>query len=206
MTDPTTALPRVNRGERWLFATMLASASLSLIASFVLSVDAVALAANPDTALSCNINATISCGTVATSWQASVFGFPNAFLGLIAEPVVITIAVASLAGVRFPRGFMLAAQIVYGLGFVFAYWLFFESTFVIGALCPWCLLVTVSTTLVFASLTHVNLRDNNLFLPTSLHKTLTKGLRLGVDNLLVVLWLGAITTLVLAKYGPALFG
>ena len=45
----------------------------------------------------------------------------------MAEPVVITIAVASLAGVRFPRGFMLAAQIVYGLGFVFAYWLFFES-------------------------------------------------------------------------------
>lgn len=206
MTDPAMSEPRPGHGESWLFATMLASAFLSLIASFVLSVDAVALAANPNTALSCNINATISCGTVATSWQASVFGFPNAFLGLIAEPVVITIAVASLAGVRFPRGFMLAAQIVYGLGFVFAYWLFFESTFVIGALCPWCLLVTVSTTLVFASLTHVNLRDNNLFLPTSLHKTLTKGLRLGVDNLLVVLWLGAITTLVLAKYGPALFG
>ena len=206
MTDTAAVAPRIGRGERWLFATMLASACLSLIASFVLSVDAVALAADPAAALSCNINATISCGTVATSWQASVFGFPNAFLGLIAEPVVITIAVASLAGVRFPRGFMLAAQIVYGLGFVFAYWLFFESTFVIGALCPWCLLVTVSTTLVFASLTHVNLRDNNLFLPTSLHKTLTKGLRLGVDNLLVVLWLGAITTLVLAKYGPALFG
>ena len=146
MTDPTTALPRVNRGERWLFATMLASASLSLIASFVLSVDAVALAANPDTALSCNINATISCGTVATSWQASVFGFPNAFLGLIAEPVVITIAVASLAGVRFPRAFMLAAQVVYTLGFAFAYWLFYEAVVNIGALCPWCLLVTVSTT------------------------------------------------------------
>ena len=142
---------------------------------------------------------------VSSTGMIDHFGIP-AFLGLMAEPVVITIAVASLAGVRFPRGFMLAAQIVYGLGFVFAYWLFFESTFVIGALCPWCLLVTVSTTLVFASLTHVNLRDNNLFLPTSLHKTLTKGLRLGVDNLLVVLWLGAITTLVLAKYGPALFG
>ena len=35
----------------------------------------------------------------------------------------------------------------------------------IGALCPWCLLVTLSTTLVFTSLTHVNIRDGNLFLP-----------------------------------------
>ena len=40
---------------------------------------------------------------------------------------------AGLAGVRFPRGFMLAAQVVYALGFAFATWLFFESLFVIGA-------------------------------------------------------------------------
>ena len=78
---------------------------------------------------------------------------------------MITIAVASLGGVRFPRWFMFAAQVVYTLGVVFAYWLFYQSMFNIGALCPWCLLVTVSTTLVFATLTHVNIRDGNLFLP-----------------------------------------
>lgn len=204
MTDPTTALSRMSRGERWLFATMLASACLSLIASFVLSVDAVALAANPDTALSCNINATISCGTVATSWQASVFGFPNAFLGLIAEPVVITIAVASLAGVRFPRGFMLAAQIVYTLGFAFAYWLFYEAVVNIGALCPWCLLVTVSTTGVFASLTRYNIDHNNLHLSAQLHARLQTGLRWGLDRLLVGLWLLALAAFLVIRYGAAL--
>ncbi len=107
---------------------MLFSACLSLYASFVLSTDAIRLAANPKVGLPCNLNEVINCSAVARSWQAGLFGFPNAFLGLMAEPVVITIAVASLAGVRFPRGFMLAAQIVYGLGFVFAYWLFFEWT------------------------------------------------------------------------------
>src|SRR5690606_39490821 len=61
-----------------------------------------------------------SCGTVGASAQASVFGFPNAFLGLVAEPVVMTIAVAGLGGVRFPRWFMCAAQVVYTLGFAFA--------------------------------------------------------------------------------------
>ena len=204
MTDPAMSEPRPGHGESWLFATMLASAFLSLIASFVLSVDAVALAANPNTALSCNINATISCGTVATSWQASVFGFPNAFLGLIAEPVVITIAVASLAGVRFPRGFMLAAQTVYTLGFAFAYWLFYEAVFNIGALCPWCLLVTVSTTGVFASLTRHNIAHNNLHLPPRLNARLQTGLRLGLDRLIVGLWLLALAAFLVIRYGNAL--
>src|SRR5690349_14047742 len=104
---------------------MLLSSGLSLIASFVLSREAVTLAANPNATLSCDINAVISCGTVGTAWQSHVFGFPNAFLGLVAEPVVITLAVAGLAGVRFPRGFMFAAQVVYSLGLLFAYWLFY---------------------------------------------------------------------------------
>src|SRR5699024_9788616 len=96
------------------------SATLSLIAAFVLSYDAVKLAADPSAALSCNLNAVVNCGSVALSWQASLFGFPNAFLGLITEPVVITIAVAALAGVRFPRWFMFTAQVIYFLGLVFA--------------------------------------------------------------------------------------
>ncbi len=112
---------------------------------------------------------------------------------------------AGLAGVRFPRGFMLAAQVVYALGFAFATWLFFESLFVIGALCPWCLVVTVSTTGVFASLTHVNVRDNNLFLSARAHDAASLGLRLGLDLLFVVAWLGLLALLVLTQHGAALF-
>lgn len=196
---------RLRASNAWIFATMLASALCSLVTSFVLSIDAIALARDPGIGLSCDLNAVVSCGAVGRSWQASLFGFPNAFLGLVAEPVVITIAVASLAGVRFPRGFMLAAQVVYALGFAFATWLFFESLFVIGALCPWCLVVTVSTTGVFASLTHVNLRDNNLFLPARAHAAATTGLRLGLDVLFVVAWLGLLGALVLIIHGAALF-
>ncbi|WOP18663.1 vitamin K epoxide reductase family protein [Raineyella sp. LH-20] len=195
---------RAEPGRQVLFVTMLVSAALSLLASFVLSADAVRLAADPHVALSCNINATISCGTVGTSWQASLFGFPNAFLGLIAEPVVITLAVAGLAGVRFPRGFMLAAQVVYLLGFLFAYWLFFEAVFDIGALCPWCLLVTLSTTGVFASMTRLNILDNSLYLPTRVQARLLRGLRWGLDRLIVGLWLVALVIVIVVHYGAAL--
>lgn len=85
---------RHSHGTVWV--VMLVSSLANLVASFVLALDAIKLAENPSADLRCNINAVLSCGTVGLSWQASVFGFPNAFLGLIAEPVVITIAVAAL--------------------------------------------------------------------------------------------------------------
>jgi uncharacterized membrane protein len=196
---------RVRHANAWIFGTMLFSSCLSLIASFVLSKEALDLAANPVAKLSCDINAVVSCGTVGTSWQSNLFGFPNAFLGLMAEPVVITVAVAGLCGVRFPRGFMFAAQIVYTIGLGFAYWMFAESLFVIGALCPWCLLVTLSTTLVFSTLTHVNIRDGNLFLPARLQPTLVNGLKANFDLMILVIWVLILTLGILVKYGSGLW-
>jgi uncharacterized membrane protein len=203
--EPLTRLRGLRHSNGWIFGTMLFSACLSLIASFVLSVDALALAADPTAALSCNINSVISCGTVGASWQAHLFGFPNAYLGLLAEPVVITIAVASLGGVRFPRWFMFSAQVVYTLGVIFAYWLLSQSMLVIGALCPWCLLVTVSTTLVFATLTHVNIRDGNLFLPDRLQAPLARWINADIDAMAVTIWLLVLALVIVLKYGDALF-
>jgi uncharacterized membrane protein len=185
---------------------MLFSALLSLLASFVLSVDALALAADPNADLACNINSVLSCGTVGSSWQAHLLGFPNAFIGLIAEPVVITIAVASLGGVRFPRWFMFSAQVVYTIGVAFAYWLFHQAMFAIGALCPWCLLVTVSTTLVFFTLTHVNIRDGNLFLPERWQRRLRAFVDADLDAIAVTIWLLVLALAVVLKYGEALVG
>jgi uncharacterized membrane protein len=196
----------LRHANAWIFGTMLFSACLSLVASFVLSVDALRLAADPGADLSCNINSVISCGTVGSSWQAHLFGFPNAFLGLVAEPVVITVAVASLGGVRFPRWFMFAAQVVYTLGVLFAYWLFYESMFHIGALCPWCLLVTVSTTLVFATLTHVNVRDGNLPAPRRVQAALRSAVESDLDAVAVTIWLLALALAVVVKYGDTLVG
>lgn len=191
--------------RRWLFGEMLVGALVGLVAAFVLSVDAVELAANPDVDLACNLNAIISCGTVGQAWQASLFGFPNAFLGLIAEPVVVTVAVAGLAGVRFPRWFMTAAQTVYLLGTIFAYWLFAQSMFVIGALCPWCLTITVSTTFVFVSMLHWNVLEDNLHWPRPLQARAVVFVRSGSLDILLVAWLVAVSAAILLRYGTALF-
>lgn len=179
---------------------MLISSLLGLIASLVLSAEAITLAKDPTAGLSCDITAKISCSVVGLSWQANLFGFPNAFLGLIAEPIVITVAVAGLSGVRFPRWFMLTAQAIYFIGFAFAIWLFFQAYFVIGALCPWCLLVTVTTTLVFASMTRVNLLDNNFGLSPAAHERVSRWLRMGVDLWIVVIVIAILAAMVIYQY------
>lgn len=134
------------------YMTMLVSSFFSLVASLVLSIDAIKLAKDADSPLACNINSVVSCAKVAVSWQSNLLGFPNAFLGLMCEAVVITIAVAGLSGVQFPKSFMRVALSIYGIGLLFAFWLFSQSYLVIKAFCPWCLLVTVSTVTVFGSM------------------------------------------------------
>ena len=181
------------------YTEMLIGSVIGLIASFVLAVDALTLAANPDAQFSCDINAKISCGTVGSSWQASLLGFPNAYLGLVSEPVVITLAIAALGGVLFPRWFMLTAQAFYAVGFAFAYWLFFQSYFVIGALCPWCLTITVTTTVVFFSITRINILDGNLRfgLATERIQSLVKG---WVDVYLMIVILAVFAAMVVVRY------
>lgn len=145
---------------RKTYIAMLISSTLSLIASLVLSIDAWKLAGNPNSKFACDINAVVSCGKVAKSWQSNLLGFPNPFIGLITEPVVITVAIAGLGLVAFPKYFLRVAHVIYGLGLVFALWLLSQSFFVIKAFCPWCLLVTVSTVTVFSTMTRINLMEN----------------------------------------------
>lgn len=191
---------------RGSWVAMLVWSAASLTASFVLAIEAVTLAGDRGAVFSCDINAVVSCGTVGSSWQASVFGFPNAFLGLVSEPVVLTLAVAGLAGVRFPRWLMLAAQVGYTLGLALAYWLLYQAIFHIGAVCPWCLLVTVATTFVFVEMTRINVIQGNLPLPQRSLRVLEEAIRHRLDVLAVAVWLCGILLLLLTRYAGTLFG
>lgn len=193
------------RDDRWIFLSMLVGAVLSLIAAFVLSVEAIQIAKDPNAELSCSVNVVLNCATVAKHPSAEMWGFPNSFLGLIAEPVVITVAIAGLAGIKFPRRFMYAAQIGYTLGFIFAIYLFFTSMFVIQALCPWCLLVTASTTFVFFSITRYNIRENNLYLPKKIQKAAHTFVEKDYDKLVLGVLIVALLASIFLKYGEALF-
>jgi len=194
------------RSNKWIFGTMLAFGIVGLSASFVLAIEEFHLLKNPDAILSCSFNLVLNCAAVMKTWQASVFGFPNMFLGLMGYSVVVTVAVLGLAGAKMPRWFWVTANICYLLGALFAYWLFFNSVYVIEVLCPWCLVVTFSTTMLLATITHYSLRENVFGFSKAVHGKVQR-LLLEKDILKVVTasWIVLLIAVVFIKFGESLF-
>lgn len=192
--------------EKAVFGTMLGAALLALTAAFVLSLEKIHLLQQPDAVLSCSFNLVLNCSTVMQSWQSTVFfGIPNMLIGVMAFPVIITVAVAGLWGVKFPRTFLLATNIGVLLGTIFAYWLFFSSVYDIQVLCPWCLLVTFACTLMLAAITHYNLKLNSFQFPKKVNEKIQKFLKGGYHQVVVASWLVLMFVLVYLKFGADLF-
>lgn len=193
--------------HRKSFYVLFAGALAALAAALVLSLEKIHLMNDPDAILSCTFNIALNCSTVMETWQASVFwGIPNMYIGLMAFPVIVTVAVAALwGGAQFNRIFMLMMNGGILLGTLFAYWLFFSSMYVIEVLCPWCLIVTTACTLMLASSTHITLRDKYLNLSKKMNKTVQMFLSRGYHQLLVASWIVLMIALVFIKFGSDLF-
>lgn len=194
----------LSTSDKWVFGLILAFGIVGLLASFVLSVEEFQLLKNPDAVLSCSFNLVLNCSTVMHTWEASIFGFPNMFIGLMAFPVIITVAVLGLSGVKL-RWFYVAANIGLLLCAIFAYWLFFSSLYVIQVLCPWCLTVTFSSTILIAVITYYNLRENNFNISKSCNVKIQNFLKKGYLQLIVASWVVIVIALVFIKFGTALF-
>ncbi|MEV6300415.1 vitamin K epoxide reductase family protein [Actinoplanes sp. NPDC051861] len=132
---------------------LLCAGLVGALAAFVLAVEKFALLKDPGYRPSCSINPILSCGSVMTTGQAEVFGFPNPLIGVAAFPVVVATGAALLAGARLPRWWWLGMQAgaLFGVGFV--HWLAFQSLYRIGALCPYCMAVWVVMILIFTYVT-----------------------------------------------------
>lgn len=179
---------------------MLAGSVLGLLASFMLSIEALILAKNSHAVLSCDLSSVLSCSTVASHWSATILGFPNSFIGVMTLPVMVTIAVALLAGAKFPKWFMQAAQAGSVAGMVFAAWMFYMSYIEIGALCPWCLTLDVGMTLIFFGLTRYNILRKNIS-----WRGAQKFVSGGYDALIAVSVIVLVVVAIIAKFGGQLF-
>ena len=197
---------------------MLIASAVALGASLILSAETLQLARNPESALGCDLNSVVSCSAVAQSWQAEIakFGglsYPNAFFGIAAESVFITIAVIGLARVKVPRWFATCTWLGGLAALAYSYWLSTQSLFVIHALCPWCL------TIQFMALSHATVAVQGLpsrkavaaddsdgeadvaMVPAGLNKYY----RLNIDLMVDILWIVAIVVLIIVTEGAALF-
>ncbi|MEV4897279.1 vitamin K epoxide reductase family protein [Nonomuraea sp. NPDC055795] len=147
---------------RLLPLLLLIGGMVGLLAAFVLTIEKIALLKNPDYVPSCSINPVLSCGSIMKTAQAELFGFPNPLLGVAGFAIVVTVGAALLAGAAWRRWFWLGLQAGVTAGAAFVHWLIFQSLYVIGALCPYCMVVWAVTIPIFWYVTLHNLAQGHL--------------------------------------------
>ncbi len=145
--------PRTSARPTALAIWLIIAGAIGWWAAFSLTMERLQLLEDPDAILGCDISPLVQCGKNLESWQGSVFGFPNPILGLTGWMAPIVVGVAILAGARFARWFWLLFELGLAFAFGFVLWLIGQSIFVLGTLCPWCMVTWVVTIPTFYAVT-----------------------------------------------------
>ncbi len=146
-----------------VFALWLIFASIiGWWAAFRLTIEKFEVLQNPDAVLGCDYSLLIQCKANLESPQGAIFGFPNPLIGLAGWIAPLVVGFALLAGARFARWFWA----LFGVGmlgaFAFVCWLISQSIYVLGTLCPWCMVTWAVTIPTFiATVIHL-LRNGTL--------------------------------------------
>ena len=144
---------------------LIVAGCIGWFAAFSLTVEKFQLLINPSAELGCDFSLLVQCRANLESWQGSLFGFPNPLLGIAGWVAPIVVGAALLAGARFNRWFW----ILFNLGIVGALalviWLISQSVFVLGTLCPWCMVTWAMTIPVFWAVTLRTLSTGTIPVP-----------------------------------------
>ncbi|MFF8291870.1 vitamin K epoxide reductase family protein [Streptomyces sp. NPDC016309] len=191
-SGPGTTSVGAGRAFAWM---LVVTGAAGLLAAWVITLDKFKLLQDPDFTPGCSLNPVVSCGSIMKSEQASVFGFPNPMLGLVAYGMVVAIGAGLLAGARYRRWYWLGlnAGTLFGTGFCM--WLMYQSLYEINALCLWCSLAWAATLTMFWYVTSHNVRAGLLPAPRPVRTFLDE-----FTWVLPVLHIGIIGMLVLTRW------
>jgi uncharacterized membrane protein len=141
---------------------LVVGGAIGFIAAFALTLDDFQRLEHPSSALGCDFSLLVQCGKNLASVQGSAFGFPNPVIGLAGFFTVLVVGVSILAGARFARWYWIVFNlgVTFAIGFVI--WLISQSIFILGTLCPWCMVVWSVTIPIFLSVTLYNLSTGNI--------------------------------------------
>ncbi|MFC9353594.1 vitamin K epoxide reductase family protein [Arthrobacter sp. NPDC057013] len=165
------AVPAMTRDRPfgWL---LVITGIVGWLASGILVLEKLEVLKDPNHATVCDVNPWISCGQVMQTWQSSVFGFPNMFIGIVAFAITTTAGMALLAGARFARWYWLGLQAGITLGFIFVVWLWSQALYSIRILCPFCMIVWAAMIPLFVWVTVRNVVHGVIPAPARLARIL----------------------------------
>ncbi|MFC8597611.1 vitamin K epoxide reductase family protein [Isoptericola sp. NPDC057191] len=146
---------------------------------------------DPNRVTSCSFNVFLDCGVAMMSWQGTLLGFPNPYLGVAAFPVVITTGVVLLAGARLPRWYHRSLLAVTVVAQLFIFFLMWTSFYALVRLCPACMVVwTIVWPLLWFQVVHA-FQEGHLPAGEGLRRAVVRnrGLVLLIGYVVAVGWL-----------------
>ena len=169
--DQTTIAARTSN-NRQLGGLMVITGIMGWLASAVLVLEKLEVLKDPNHTTVCDVNPWISCGQVMQTWQSSLFGFPNMFIGIVAFAITITVGMALLSGATFARWYWAGLQVGVTLGFAFVVWLWSQALYSIHILCPFCMIVWAAMIPLFVWVTIRNITAGVIPVPSGAARVL----------------------------------
>jgi len=146
---------------------------------------------DPNRVTSCSFNLFLDCSDAMASWQGTLLGFPNPYLGVAAFPVVVTTGVVLLAGARLPRWYHLSLLAVTAVAQLLIFFLMWTSFYALVRLCPACMVVwTILWPLLWFQVVHA-VQERHLPVSDGLRRAVlrNRGLVLIIGYVVAVGWL-----------------
>lgn len=181
------------KNSKALWWTVVASGIIGMLASFIQTIERIDYAKNPTLPLTCDVNSVFSCSSVFDAWQSSVFGFSNSLMCIVFFVLLIGIGLAGATGSIIHKNVRLFVHFLTVFFLGFGAWYLYESAWVIGSLCIFCIFCYSAVILGNWAL----LRINSLDLPLAkAHKAgIAKMINSGADTFVWLLWAIAIAAM-----------
>lgn len=139
----TTKLAKV-----WAWVLTLGG-SAGMIAMTWQATERIYMLKNPGGVLSCNLNPIVDCGTVLGNRWAALFGFPNAFIGMIVFAMLASSGIYMLLGTKPNKAYRNVVLALASILLAFSVWFFGMSLYVIGKVCIFCVVGWVVSIPIF---------------------------------------------------------
>lgn len=109
----------------------------------------IAMLKNPGAILNCNLNPIIDCGTVLGNKLSALFGFPNAFIGMIVFAMLALSGLFMLVGTKPNKAYRNIVMILSTILLGFSVWFFSVSLYIINKICIFCVVGWVVSIPIF---------------------------------------------------------
>lgn len=169
---------------------------IGLLASFMLAVETIEYIKDPSAPLACNINPIVSCSSVIDTPQGQILGFMNPLIGVVGFSMLIVFGLAVLYKAKFPKWVWMAAQATSLLTIALIHWLIYNSVYVLGSLCPYCMVVWVISMPIAL---HITIRNVNEGLLGEKAKSLAAFLN-EYHYTLLLIWYAAVVALIINHF------